>query len=125
MPTCHTYLHLLFIGIRPERLQQFQPDCWELMNESWDGNPSRRPLLGDVEVKLRAIYRRNYDEQGKKQCHHSQRLSTGPLPSETGLSSVDMDSIWRSPAGGGALCGSMAGVLDMQSVDMYDTFCHF
>ncbi|CAC5365314.1 DSTYK [Mytilus coruscus] len=38
-------------GLRPERLAVFDTDCWELMQECWDGEPLKRPLLGDVQTR--------------------------------------------------------------------------
>ena len=43
-------------GLRPERLVVFDADCWELMQECWDGEPLKRPLLGDVQDRLVAIH---------------------------------------------------------------------
>lgn len=43
-------------GLRPERLAVFDVDCWELMQECWDGEPLKRRLLGNVQNRLVAIH---------------------------------------------------------------------
>jgi receptor-interacting serine/threonine-protein kinase 5 len=45
-------------GLRPERPPDCDRDCWELMNRCWDGEPVRRPHVGELELSLRSIYDR-------------------------------------------------------------------
>ena len=47
-------IHFL-LGKRPEKLVQFDHDCWTLMQSCWNGDPPKRPLLGVVECKLTEI----------------------------------------------------------------------
>jgi receptor-interacting serine/threonine-protein kinase 5 len=44
-------------GCRPERLPTFDNASWSLMSECWEGDPTRRPLLGNVQTRLEQIHR--------------------------------------------------------------------
>ncbi|KAM4699268.1 dual serine/threonine and tyrosine protein kinase [Discoglossus pictus] len=54
-------------GARPERLDIFDEECWKLMEASWNGDPSLRPLLGIVQPMLHGIMDRlcHSQESGK------------------------------------------------------------
>ncbi|XP_033745013.1 dual serine/threonine and tyrosine protein kinase-like [Pecten maximus] len=43
-------------GLRPEKLAAFDANCWNLMVECWEGEPLKRPLLGNVETRLQKIH---------------------------------------------------------------------
>ncbi|OTF73247.1 dual specificity protein kinase-like protein [Euroglyphus maynei] len=63
---CHNKDHLWIAvkkGLRPEKLAIFDNECFNLMERCWIGDPSKRPLLGEVEEVLLDIkmrYEREY-----------------------------------------------------------------
>ncbi|XP_056000282.1 dual serine/threonine and tyrosine protein kinase-like isoform X4 [Ostrea edulis] len=57
-------------GLRPEKLAVFDEECWTLMQECWDGDTMKRPLLGNVEKRLHdllATYRKSQVVMAKAQ----------------------------------------------------------
>ncbi|XP_063543147.1 dual serine/threonine and tyrosine protein kinase-like [Cydia strobilella] len=44
-------------GLRPEKLSHFTDACWALMETCWNPEPSRRALLGDIQLQLEGILR--------------------------------------------------------------------
>ncbi|XP_020708793.2 dual serine/threonine and tyrosine protein kinase-like isoform X2 [Athalia rosae] len=53
-------------GLRPERLDHFDAECWTLMEQCWAGEPSRRPLLGAILPVLESIRHRAEQVDGER-----------------------------------------------------------
>ena len=50
-------------GTRPERLQQFNEECWKVMETCWHGVPEERPLPGSIEITLLRMAERNQKQK--------------------------------------------------------------
>ena len=59
LPGANELMLCVCAGIRPEKLVQFEEDCWRLMKTCWAGDPANRPLLGIVEPQLHRILERH------------------------------------------------------------------
>lgn len=45
-------------GLRPEQPRDCDTECWELMQRCWNGEPLKRPHVGELENCLRTIFDR-------------------------------------------------------------------
>ena len=59
-------MHRYSLGLRPEKLQVFDEQCYLLMERCWAGDPTRRPMLGEVEDIILQIMDRFSGETNSK-----------------------------------------------------------
>ncbi|GFR97643.1 dual serine/threonine and tyrosine protein kinase [Elysia marginata] len=67
-------------GLRPEQPVNCSEDCWTLMKGCWEGDPSRRPFFGDVEVSLKNIVEKYKRKMANSKGSGSDRKSRGHSP---------------------------------------------
>ncbi|XP_062594539.1 dual serine/threonine and tyrosine protein kinase-like isoform X3 [Saccostrea cucullata] len=68
-------------GLRPEKLAVFDEECWNLMQECWNGDPMRRPLLGNVEKRLQDLHATYKKTQASKEKAQRSKQQTRRIPS--------------------------------------------
>ena len=91
LPLTHYNIVCTLAGARPEKLVVFEEKCWDLMQQCWEGDPAKRPLLGDVEPRLMEIM--NIDSKKlKEEKEKTKEQVSKDQPEEPNVQECTIDS---------------------------------